>query len=92
MARAPKKTSALSKGDAYTGAASNVLKEARKRNRGGRADIKVVGEASTPRLDKRARGGRTGSGSDHSPFSSAGAHDRVWVAGHKGKSDMKGAK
>ena len=91
MARAPKKTSAVQRGVAYTAANSNVMKEAKKRNRGGRADVKHGGDVATPRLDKRARGGRTGSGSDHSPFSSAGADVRVWAPGHKGKSDMKGA-
>lgn len=52
---------------AYTGAGSNVVKEAESTSDGFKKGGKVHGKKGKHRLDKRARGGRTGS-----PFS--GAH------------------
>lgn len=49
-----------------------VMSEAKERKRGGRAEYKCGGAVSGGRMDKRARGGRTG-GADKSPFSSAGS-------------------
>lgn len=61
-------------GEVYSGAGSNVVKEAMEKKRGG--SVKKVdmpeGGKSKPRMDKkprRASGGRVGS--DKSPFSSA---------------------
>lgn len=60
-------------GTVYSGAGSNVIKEAKERKKGGavqRAEGgKVPAKAAGGRLDKRARGGRTGA--DKNPFSSA---------------------
>lgn len=63
----------------YGGGGSNVAKEAAERKDGGKAVGKMHGGACKPRMDKRARGGRTGSdkspmapGSAKHPFSSAG--------------------
>jgi hypothetical protein len=60
----------------YAGAGSNVAKEAENRSdsfgHGGRKkhhEHHAFGGTAKPRLDKRARGGRTGA--NHSPFSSA---------------------
>ena len=78
MAKKPAKTSAVRSGTAYNAAGSNVMKEAKERKSGGRAEYKVGGAVAAPRMDKRARGGRTGGGSDKSPFSSAGSGMRGW--------------
>jgi len=71
---------------AYDGGSSNVMKEARERKSGGRAngfkkggavELKTGGACAKPRMDKRATGGRTAfasggrTGSDKNPFSSA---------------------
>lgn len=61
--------------DVYSGAASNVAKEARNKGdafkRGGHHHVgKVHGGSAKHRLDKRARGGGVGGGG-HSPFSHA---------------------
>jgi len=65
-----------------------VLKEAKKRKKGGRAEFKAGGAATTPRLD-RATGGRigrnTGGGCETHPFSSAGSFER---AGPRSKSGV----
>lgn len=56
----------------YSGAGSNVVKEAMQKKGGGAAckDMgKVSGGKSGKRMDRRARGGRTGA--DKSPYSSA---------------------
>jgi hypothetical protein len=53
----------------YAGKGSHVEKEAKEKNRGGKAVGKMHGGAAKHRLDKRARGGRTGS--DKSPFASS---------------------
>ena len=58
----------------YAGGESNVAKEAEEKKHGGRVKKhmgKVHGEKPKMRMDKRARGGRIGSGSDRHPFSSA---------------------
>jgi len=64
----------------YTGAGSNVEKEAEEKKHGGRVHKgeKAHGEKPKHRMDKRARGGRTNStsspfapGSARHPFSSA---------------------
>ncbi len=58
--------------DVYSGASSNVIKEARsKRASGGKAGMKVMGANKRHRLDRpgRKRGG--GVGSDARPLSSA---------------------
>lgn len=52
---------------AYSGGSSNVAKEAKSTGGGFKSGGKVHGAKSKMRLDKRARGGRTGG----SPFSSA---------------------
>lgn len=61
-------------GDVYSGAKSNVVKEAEEKKHGGRVKMveKPEGGKSKHRMDKRPRrasGGRVGS--DKSPFSSA---------------------
>jgi hypothetical protein len=62
-------------GDVYSGAKSNVVKEAEEKKHGGRVKKeveKMEGAKSKHRMDKRPRrasGGRVGS--DKSPFSSA---------------------
>jgi hypothetical protein len=62
-------------GDVYSGAKSNVVKEAEEKKHGGRVKKEVEkpeGKKSKHRMDKRPRrasGGRVGS--DKSPFSSA---------------------
>lgn len=62
-------------GDVYSGAKSNVVKEAEEKKHGGRVKKEVEkpeGAKSKHRMDKRPRrasGGRVGS--DKSPFSSA---------------------
>lgn len=57
--------------DVYTGANSNVIKEARERKKGGKVGMKVMGGNKRHRLDRpgRKRGG--GVGSDSRPLSSA---------------------
>jgi hypothetical protein len=58
-------------GAVYSGAGSNVLKEAHEKKKGG-AVVAMEGKKSKARMDKRPRrasGGRVGS--DKSPFSSA---------------------
>lgn len=60
----------ISKGVAYDAAASNTMKDAKKKNTGGSVG-KVVGKKSGGRLDKFARGGVVkGGGGDctKSPF------------------------
>ena len=62
-----------------------VIKEAKERKRGGRAEHKLEGEKAMKRMDKRARGGRTnGGGADKHPFSSAGSGMRDWNPGKGG--------
>lgn len=51
---------------AYTGASSNVVKEAAEKKRGGGVDMKVAGSKGKSRI-KKARGGSC----DANPFSSA---------------------
>lgn len=63
-------------GPVYSGAGSNVAKEAKEKKRGGsvgKSAGKPFGGKSEGRLDKRARGGRIGGGGDctKSPFSAA---------------------
>ena len=67
--RTAPRTSAVRSGTPYNAQGSNVMKEAKERKRGGRAEYKVGGAVASPRLDKRARGGRAGS--DQNPYSSA---------------------
>lgn len=71
MANRHKSKSGVQNATPYNAMGSNVLKEAKERKRGGRAESKVSGEKAMKRMDKRARGGRAGA--DKSPFSSAGA-------------------
>lgn len=62
--------------EVYAGKGSNVVKEAEERKHGGAAKhhgTKAHGHKGKHRLDKRARGGRTGS--NHAPFSSAKRHE-----------------
>lgn len=75
---AGRKAKNIGGGTWYTAKDSNVAKEAeekkhggRARKSGGRAMGSHSGMMTGGRLDKRARGGRTGKGSDKSPFSSA---------------------
>lgn len=59
-------------GTVYSGAGSNVIKEAMEKKHGGKVVDKPEGKKSKARMDKRPRrasGGRVGS--DKSPFSSA---------------------
>lgn len=64
---------------AYNAEKSNVMAEAKKHAKGGKAmkaECRATGGAAAPRMDKRARGGgigKTGSGKDmtKSPFSAA---------------------
>lgn len=59
-------------GTVYSGAGSNVVKEAMEKKSGGKVVDKPEGKKSKARMDKRPRrasGGRVGS--DKSPFSSA---------------------
>jgi hypothetical protein len=58
---------------AYNAKGSHVLKEAKERKHGGAANLKAHGHKGKHRLDKRARGGRTGS--NNNPFSSAKRHE-----------------
>ena len=53
----------------YNAQGSEVMKEAKEKKHGGKAVGKMHGGAAKHRLDKRARGGRTGS--DKSPFASS---------------------
>lgn len=71
MSRARHKRASGGRADFYTGAGSNVAKEAEEKKHGGRVkDMGAVkGTKSKARMDKRARGGRIGS--DKSPFTSA---------------------
>lgn len=56
-------------GTVYEGAGSEVIKEAEEKKRGGAVEMgKAHGKKPKMRMDKRARGGRTGS--DKSPFAS----------------------
>ena len=66
------KVSGGAHGPVYAGGGSNVIAEAKKKNRGGSVGS-VPGYKSGGRLDKRARGGRIGGGGDctKSPFSAA---------------------
>lgn len=78
---------------AYTGAGSNVEKEAEEKKVGGKVKakatggpVKAEGKAAGGRLDKRARGGgiHHGSGKDmtHSPFSAAHVKGHMGPASH----------
>jgi hypothetical protein len=66
------KTCKAKGGEVYSGAGSNVVKEAMEKKRGGKVVDKPEGGKAKIRMDKRPRkasGGRVGS--DKSPFSSA---------------------
>lgn len=59
---------------AYDAEKSNVMKEAKKHAKGGKAmkaECRATGGAAAPRMDKRARGGGTGKDATKSPFSAA---------------------
>lgn len=72
MSRMRHKMKKASGGVVYSGAGSNVVKEAMEKKRGGKVVEKPEGKKAKHRMDKRPRrapGGRVGS--DKSPFSSA---------------------
>jgi hypothetical protein len=72
MSRARHKAKKNMGGSVYSGAGSNVVKEAMEKKFGGKVVDKPEGKKSKARMDKRPRrasGGRVGS--DKKPFSSA---------------------
>lgn len=73
MSRARHKSKKALGGAVYSGAGSNVIKEAHEKKHGGAVkSVKMEGGKSKARMDKRPRraaGGRVGA--DKSPFSSA---------------------
>lgn len=72
MSRMRHKAKKASGGVVYSGAGSNVVKEAMEKKAGGKVIDKIDGKKPKARMDKRPRraaGGRVGS--DKSPFSSA---------------------
>lgn len=72
MSRARHKMKKASGGVVYSGAGSNVVKEAMEKKHGGKIVEKPEGHKPKHRMDKRPRrasGGRVGA--DKSPFSSA---------------------
>jgi len=72
MSRMRHKMKKASGGVVYSGAGSNVVKEAMEKKRGGKVVEKPEGGKPKHRMDKRPRrasGGRVGA--DKSPFSSA---------------------
>lgn len=72
MSRSRHKAKKNMGGSVYSGAGSNVIKEAMEKKSGGKVVDKMEGKKPKARMDKRPRrasGGRVGS--DKSPFSSA---------------------
>lgn len=62
----------------YSGAGSNVVKEAKEKGGGFKRGGRVAGKGSHARMDRKARGGAVGG----SPFSSASKLSNVPKQGH----------